>query len=415
MAKIDYAPLVPEAAVRFLKNKGYKIGFNWTDVWKREHQIAFTVAKAMKIDLLQDIKQSLEDALEKGVPFQQWQKNIRPILQQKGWWGKKTMTNPHTGLPEEVQLGSPRRLSIIYDTNVRMAYAAGHWEALEENKKAAPYLRYVCVMDGKTREEHRRWHNTVLPIDDPFWETHYPPNGWRCRCSVIALSKYDLEKQGLSVTEQPDNGTRGIAAGFDYNVGKDRVRHFAPSYDESLPQTFQNRDDELPPLPTASPMPKDILLPDNLTDEEYAAAFLHEFGADIGKPVIYKDVTNEPLVIDERLFMNKRAQTWKADKKGRGKFMVLMAKALKDPDEVWLRWENERTTGKPVLKRRYIKIYQTEDGSHCLTVFEKDQKTWKGATTFPAKAGKPKETKDIYINQYRNGFLAYKKRQSNSS
>lgn len=48
MAKIDYAPLVPEAAVRFLKNKGYKIGFNWTDVWKREHQIAFTVAKAMK-------------------------------------------------------------------------------------------------------------------------------------------------------------------------------------------------------------------------------------------------------------------------------------------------------------------------------------------------------------------------------
>ena len=61
MAKIDYAPLVPEAAVRFLKNKGYKIGFNWTDVWKREHQIAFTVAKAMKIDLLQDIKQSLEE------------------------------------------------------------------------------------------------------------------------------------------------------------------------------------------------------------------------------------------------------------------------------------------------------------------------------------------------------------------
>ena len=92
-----------------------------------------------------------------------------------------------------------------------------------------------------------------------------------------------------------------------------------------------------------------------------------------------------------------------------------MAKALKDPDEVWLRWENERTTGKPVLKRRYIKIYQTEDGSHCLTVFEKDQKTWKGATTFPANTGKSLEKKDRYINQYRDGFLAYKKRQSNSS
>ncbi len=405
MAKIDYAPLVPEAAVRFLKNKGYKIGFNWTDVWKREHQIAFTVAKAMKIDLLQDIKQSLEDALEKGVPFQQWQKNIRPILQQKGWWGKKTMTNPHTGLPEEVQLGSPRRLSIIYDTNVRMAYAAGHWEALEENKKAAPYLRYVCVMDGKTREEHRRWHNTVLPIDDPFWETHYPPNGWRCRCSVVALSKYDLEKQGLSVTEQPDNGTRGIAAGFDYNVGKDRVRHFAPSYDESLPQTFQNRDDELPPLPTASKLPENAVLPDGLEDDTYIKAFLDEFQGEF-----FTDVVGEAVHVDKNLFRTKWNDSIKVNKNGRGKYMKLLALTLKEPDEIWLRWEKERTTGKDVLKRRYIRIFENTDGSHCLTVFEKDQKTWKGATAFPAKTEKSKAIKDNYINQFRDGFLAYKRR-----
>ena len=90
--------------------------------------------------------------------------------------------------------------------------------------------------------------------------------------------------------------------------------------------------------------------------------------------------------------------------------MRLLAYALKNPDEIWLRWKNEKTTGKPVLKRRYIKIYQTEDGSHCLTVFEKGQKTWKGATTFPAKAGKPEQTKNNYINQYRDGFLAYKRR-----
>lgn len=72
-------------------------------------------------------------------------------------------------------------------------------------------------------------------------------------------------------------------------------------------------------------MSKDVLLPDNLTDEEYAAAFLREFGADIGKPVIYQI---KYYVIDKRLFMNKRAQTWKADKKGRGKFMALRGKSV---------------------------------------------------------------------------------------
>ena len=410
MAKTDFTPLAPTAAINFLKKKGYKIGFNWTDVWKREHQIAFTVAKAMKTDLLQDIKHSLEDALEKGVPFQKWKENLQPILERKGWWRKKELVNPHTGLKEEVQLGSPRRLSIIYDTNVRMAYAAGHWEAFEENKKAAPFLRYVCVMDGRTREEHRQWHNTILPVDHPFWETHYPPNGWRCRCSVIAYSQFDLDKEGLSVTAEPDMDTRGIAAGFDYNVGKDRERHFSLTHEEELPQTFQNRAEELPPVPAASPMPKNILLPDNWPEIEYAKAFLREFGADIKKPVIYEDVTGEPLVIDKGLFTVKSTGELKVNKNGRGKFMVLMARALKDPDEIWLRWEKEKSTDKYVLKRRYIKIYQTEDGSHCLTVFEKDQKTWKGATTFPVKSNQQPKVRDDYINQYRDGFLAYKKR-----
>lgn len=405
MAKTDFTPLAPTAAINFLKKKGYKIGFNWTDVWKREHQIAFTVAKAMKTDLLQDIKQSLEDALEKGVPFQKWKENIQPILERKGWWGKKELVNPHTGLKEEVQLGSPRRLSIIYDTNVRMAYAAGHWEAFEENKKAAPFLRYVCVMDGRTREEHRQWHNTVLPVDHPFWETHYPPNGWRCRCSVIAYSQYDLDKEGLSVTAEPDMDTRGIAAGFDYNVGKDRERHFSLTHEEELPQTFQNRADELPPIPAASPMPKGVLLPDNLSDDAYITAFLEKFNNEF-----FVDVTGEPVHVDKNLFKTKWNDAVKVNKNGRGKYMRLLAMTLKDPDEIWLRWEKEKTTKKDVLKRRYIRIFENTDGSHCLVVFEKDQTTWKGATAFPAKTGKSINLKEDYINQYRDGFLAYKRR-----
>lgn len=405
MAKTDFTPLAPTAAINFLKKKGYKIGFNWTDVWKREHQIAFTVAKAMKTDLLQDIKQSLEDALEKGVPFQKWKENLQPILERKGWWGKKELVNPHTGLKEEVQLGSPRRLSIIYDTNVRMAYAAGHWEAFEENKKAAPFLRYVCVMDGRTREEHRQWHNTVLPVDHPFWETHYPPNGWRCRCSVIAYSQYDLDKEGLSVTAEPDMDTRGIAAGFDYNVGKDRERHFSLTHEEELPQTFQNRADELPPIPAASPMPKGVLLPDNLSDDAYITAFLEKFNNEF-----FVDVTGEPVHVDKNLFKTKWNNAVKVNKNGRGKYMRLLAMTLKDPDEIWLRWEKEKTTKKDVLKRRYIRIFENTDGSHCLVVFEKDQTTWKGATAFPAKTGKSINLKEDYINQYRDGFLAYKRR-----
>ncbi len=68
--------------------------------------------------------------------------------------------------------------------------------------------------------------------------------------------------------------------------------------------------------------------------------FLHEFGADIEKVGIYKDVTDEPLVIDEALFRNKKTMKFKANKSGRGTYMRLLAETIKDPDEIRLMWGN---------------------------------------------------------------------------
>lgn len=47
-------PLAPKEAVNFFRQKGYKVGFSWQDVWQEEHAYAFTVAKAMRNDILQD-------------------------------------------------------------------------------------------------------------------------------------------------------------------------------------------------------------------------------------------------------------------------------------------------------------------------------------------------------------------------
>lgn len=333
------------------------------------------------------------------------------------------MPDPKTGLTEKVTLGTPRRLGIIYDTNIRTAYAAGEWAAIEENAKDAPYLRYVCVLDERTRAQHRQWHDLILRYDDPFWATHYPPNGWKCRCSVIQYSDNDLNRRGFVPSKSPqirytewenkrtgkiEQIPEGIAPGFDYNVGKARYRAFTPEPDGNPPQTFQNRVAELPPLPEASPMPKNSVLPEGLSEEEYARAFLSEFGADIGKSVVYTDVVKEPLVIDEGLFIDKKSGKYKLNKDKRKKYMKLLAASIKDPDEIWMIWAKTQA-GKYILKRRYIKIYEAENGSHCLTVFDKDEDKWTGQTTFTPKAERSKGKRDEYLNNLRDGFLAYKK------
>jgi len=58
----------------------------------------------------------------------------------------------------------------------------------------------------------------VLPREDAWWDTNYPPNAWNCKCKVRAYSKRDLEKRGIEVAAtSPEN----IASkDWAYHVGK---------------------------------------------------------------------------------------------------------------------------------------------------------------------------------------------------
>ncbi len=133
---ISLTPLPPEEAIAFFRQKGYRIGFDHRDVWQREHQAAFTVAKAMRLDILRDIRGAVDKALADGVPLEQFKRDLKPILQAKGWWGVKPLRDPATGEVVQAQLGSGRRLKTIYDTNLRTAHAEGQWERIQRTKDA---------------------------------------------------------------------------------------------------------------------------------------------------------------------------------------------------------------------------------------------------------------------------------------
>ncbi|MGK9943764.1 phage minor head protein, partial [Salmonella enterica subsp. enterica] len=75
-------------------------------------------------------------------------------------------------------------------------YAAGEWAQIRDTARSAPYLMYDAVGDARTREQHRAWDGTVLRWDDAWWQTHRPPNGWNCRCTVIQLGERDLAALG---------------------------------------------------------------------------------------------------------------------------------------------------------------------------------------------------------------------------
>lgn len=240
----------PEEALDFLRRKGLRPTFDWRDMVGDEHARSFTIAKMMDADLLATVQESLTDAAARGIPFQEWADTIVPTLQAKGWWGRRAVIDPVTGQEVVAQLGSPSRLQTIYRTNMQSAYAAGNWDAIEEQADLAPYLLYDAVDDHRTRPEHAAWDGLVLPITDPWWKTHYPPNGWNCRCSVIQLSAEEVADLGLAPAraapkekgttwENPRTGKReripaGVDPGWNNNAGEARAKALRDTADAKL-------------------------------------------------------------------------------------------------------------------------------------------------------------------------------------
>ena len=186
----------PREALTFFRRKDLRVGFSYQDVWLEEHTHAFTVAKATRLDLLDDIRTAVDTALSEGQTFRQFQKGLTPVLQARGWWGKKTVRDPRTGRLVRAQLGSRRRLRVIYSANLRSARAAGQWERAQRTKRALPFLLYQLGPSEKHRPEHVQWAGTILPVDDVWWRTHYPPNGWGCKCWVRQISRREAERRG---------------------------------------------------------------------------------------------------------------------------------------------------------------------------------------------------------------------------
>ena len=210
--------LAPEKAIKFLKAKGHRCSWDWEELWQESHSKSFTVAKVMRKDILDDIREIVEKSLAEGLTFQQFKQELEPKLKNKGWWGiisgkhedvrkellKRKLIADKNLIPDgeekiKIQLGSPWRLKTIYRTNIQTAYMAGRYQTQIDNVENRPYFEYVAVMDRRTRPAHAQLNGRIFKYDDEFWNSFYPPNGWGCRCRVRALSEENIKDRKLGV------------------------------------------------------------------------------------------------------------------------------------------------------------------------------------------------------------------------
>lgn len=230
-------------AVDYFKQKINLPTRRWNDLEGAMHTRAFTVAGAMRADILLDFRKAVDRAIEKGDSLQDFRNNFYDIA--KKW----RAADPSFDAKMEKPKYGAWRSKVIYQTNMVTAAAA----AQERQARAMPdvftHAKYICQMLPGSRDEHKAWNGTVLPVNDPWWEKHSPPNGFGCLCEKEFISKYEMDAGMEKQTKAPTapNDTTNIGEKWDYSIGdadaeNQRLKDYEEEKVQKVAKLYKNED-----------------------------------------------------------------------------------------------------------------------------------------------------------------------------
>lgn len=255
-----------------------------------------------------------------------------------------------------------------YNTATSTAIGASRYYELQSMSEELPYWEYRSAGDDRVREAHSKLNRMIFRADDDIWDTIYPPNGWNCRCEVIAhadipkgqrlnqgkeaiqklqntqISKKETEWDLMSKTRFNKNRAN-TATAFDesaFYVKKFNAKLGIKDFYGSDKYKWKNLDKTK--FPELSIKYKD--------NNDAKADLLKKL--DDKKRIVQKDYQDRALSLTQKTI--ETHLSGKAKYKNRFKYADKISDILKNPDEVWLKSKGKNTGN----TYNYIKFYNDE-------------------------------------------------------
>ena len=203
-------------AVAKIKNRVSVKDYYFEELPQEVRSLAFTVSNLETLRQIELVKQSLNNAIEKGESFKTWRDNLDVSV-------IKSLSNA--------------RLETVYRTNVHSVYnQSARYNAATSD--VTPYLMYDAVGDERTRPEHMKLDRTIKRADSAFWDTYTPPLGYNCRCGIVPLSLSTAKEMGISTASVDDffNPADGFGKGKMGDI-KTQVSNAATEAINSMPNS----------------------------------------------------------------------------------------------------------------------------------------------------------------------------------
>lgn len=120
-----------------------------------------------------------------------------------------------------------------YDLSINAAQMAAKWVNIKKQVDVFGLLQFDAVIDDHTTKICFSLDGVIRPVDDPFWDTYYPPNHFGCRSTVRQLDDGDVTPGDDIV--YPDN----IPDIFKTNLAKKGLAYPpAHPYYEGMPDNY---------------------------------------------------------------------------------------------------------------------------------------------------------------------------------
>lgn len=84
---------------------------------------------------------------------------------------------------------------MVYRTNIQTDYNAGRAMEMANNQPVA--LEFIGIEDSRQSEICAARSGVILPYNDPWWESNWPPLHYNCRSTVRAIYREEAEATGL--------------------------------------------------------------------------------------------------------------------------------------------------------------------------------------------------------------------------
>lgn len=191
----------PEQAIQALRKKLNMTRDQFDALDEYAKQKAFTAASLANDTLIARLRQVLEENIIDGGSKQDFIQGLNDA-----------------DLLDSVGLGSNNWYwETVQRTNTMAAYNGGRWQQMWGDRDNIAALEYIDMEGPNECEICSSYGGTILPIDDPFWETCYPINHFNCHCTVRSIYLNTSEADNLEFTKNPSSVLP--AEGFRSNPG----------------------------------------------------------------------------------------------------------------------------------------------------------------------------------------------------